>query len=515
MISYVTPAAANVAEGDVNHILKRLDVELSSSDKYIENRKHRIDSLQKSFIRTGQSEKERLEVLLKIGDEFRAFNTDSAVWFYNTGYAMSRKLGLDSVAIRFALRAATYLPLQLKISRAQELMDSIAGVVVPKGLEEELYDAKRQMYSFIDNFYPSASDESRFFADLCDSSQESLLEVADKGSAIYKLNEGELFLKKGKLTPAKITLTELIEGIDETDMLYARACHMLADIERARNNDDGYIYFLTLSAISDTKCATLEVTSLQELGKALYHRGDIERAHNYLSLALKNAVECNVSLRIIQTSQAIPYIENAHNLELAQSKKRIYISMGTLAVLLVFLAFVTALVKHKNTQLHSMATRLGDANRTKDLYISQFLNLCSIYMDKLTQLNKIVNRKISAGKVDDLYKLTKSGRFVEEQSKEFYEVFDDAFLHLYPTFVEEINVLLQPDKKIILKEDEKMNTDLRILALMRLGIDDTSRIAQMLNYSIYTIYTYRTKFKARAINRDDFEQKVMEIKSIA
>ncbi len=127
----------------------------------------------------------------------------------------------------------------------------------------------------------------------------------------------------------------------------------------------------------------------------------------------------------------------------------------------------------------------------------------------------MVSRKISAGKSDDLLKLTKTGKLIEEQSKEFYEVFDDAFLNIYPSFVEDVNTLLAPDKQLALREGEKLNTDLRILALMRLGIDDTSRIAQMLNYSVYTIYTYRNKFKSRAIDRDSFEADVMKIKSIS
>ena len=131
-----------------------------------------------------------------------------------------------------------------------------------------------------------------------------------------------------------------------------------------------------------------------------------------------------------------------------------------------------------------MAVTLEDANKTKDLYISQFLNLCSIYMDKLTQFNKVVNRKISAGKVDDLYKLTKSGKFVEEQSKEFYDVFDDAFLHIYPSFVDDVNALLLPDRRIVLKDGEKLNTDLRILALMRLGIEDSGRMVKKLCLSV-------------------------------
>ena len=132
-------------------------------------------------------------------------------------------------------------------------------------------------------------------------------------------------------------------------------------------------------------------------------------------------------------------------------------------------------------------------------------------MDKLHQFNNIVNRKLSTGKTEDLYKLTKSGKFIEEQSKEFYDVFDNAFLNLYPTFTNSVNNLLHPDQQITLRDDEKLNTDFRILALIRLGIDDSSRIAQMLNYSLNTIYTYRNKLKNKAIDRDNFEKNIMKI----
>ena len=126
----------------------------------------------------------------------------------------------------------------------------------------------------------------------------------------------------------------------------------------------------------------------------------------------------------------------------------------------------------------------------------------------------MVERKITSGKTEDLAKITKSGKFIEEQSKEFYEIFDEAFLHIYPSFVESVNALLLPDKQIRLLEGEKLNTDLRILAFIRLGLEDSSRVAQMLNYSVNTIYAYRNRLRNRAINRDTFEDDLMKISSI-
>lgn len=123
----------------------------------------------------------------------------------------------------------------------------------------------------------------------------------------------------------------------------------------------------------------------------------------------------------------------------------------------------------------------------------------------------MANRKISAGKVDDLYQLTKSGKFIENQSKEFYEIFDNAFIHIYPGFVDGVNALLKPECRIELQPGELLNTDLRILAFMRLGISDTGRIAQILNYSVNTIYAYRNKLKNKAINRETFEADIQSI----
>lgn len=247
----------------------------------------------------------------------------------------------------------------------------------------------------------------------------------------------------------------------------------------------------------------------------MYLHGDVRHAYDYLSAALSEAVECNAPLRIIQSSNIFPIIESAHKAELRKSTVRIYIVMSIMAVLLAVLAITLYVLHRKNRLMNRMAVKLEEANNTKDVYISQFLNLCSIYMDKLNQFNKMVNRKITTEKVDDLLKLTKQGKFIEEQSKEFYDVFDDAFLHIYPSFVSEVNKLLREEERIILRDGEKLNTDLRIIAFMRLGIEESTRIAQMLNYSVYTIYTYRNKLKNRAISRDTFEEDVMKIKSMA
>ena len=143
--------------------------------------------------------------------------------------------------------------------------------------------------------------------------------------------------------------------------------------------------------------------------------------------------------------------------------------------------------------------------------MSQFLNLCSVYMDKLNQFCSLAERKISTGNVDELYRLTKSGKFIENQSKDFYEVYDNAFIHIYPHFVEKVNELLLPECRFTLAEGELLNNDLRILSLIRLGITESGRIAQILNYSINTVYAYRNRLRNRAIDRENFEAAIASL----
>ena len=480
----VTAAGRAFSEEDVDSLLKRLDSELAKRESYISVKRDRIDSLKKVEMTAGIPDSLRFSAILSLGDDYNSFNTDSALMFYNIGFNRAQAAGLDSIALRFALRKTKVLPLVMFFSGSSQLMDSINSVEVPAGLRAEKLESERQMQFYTANFftdYPSVYDS---IIALQDKAQTGLLELLPEDSPVYKLNLAEHYSHHGDYSKAMVILTELISETGDTEPIYARATHLLAEIARERDDIDGYMYYLAKSAIADTRCATLEVASLQELGKMLYEKGDVARAHDYLAVALSNAVDCHASLRIIQTSQSIPLIEGAHKAQLRSNRMRIYAVMAAMAVLMVFLAIVTRIARKRNVQLRSMTRCLTDANKTKDVYIAQFLNLCSIYMDKLNQFNKVVNRKITTGKVDDLLKLTKSGKFIEEQSKEFYEVFDDAFLHLYPDFVSDVNALLEPDKQVELKDNEKLNTDLRILALMRLGVEDTSRIDKMLNYSV-------------------------------
>lgn len=370
------------------------------------------------------------------------------------------------------------------------------------------------MHSYIAAFFRSYPDVSRPHEQAALDMQARLLLTLPKDSPEYRFNEAEYHFLNGRTELARVLLGEVLESSHPHDKLRARAAHHLSSIAKNDSDTEAYTYYLAVSANADVMSATREVASLQELGTTVYAAGDIARAHTYLSSALENAVECGAPLRMIETSRSLPIIERAHSANLAANRRTIYYIIGAMSVLMLVLITVLLVLRHEMHRMAALQENLRTANTAKEVYISQFLQLCSIYMDKLNQFCKIATRKLAAGQADELYRMTRSGKFVEEQSRDFYEVFDNAFLHIYPGFVSQVNALLRPDAQITLAAGEMLNTDLRILAFMRLGIEESARIAQILNYSLNTIYSYRNRLKARAINRDTFEADIMKIDSI-
>lgn len=481
----------------------RLDHELDRRTDYLERRQTRIDSLTRKLGHAPRN----TALILELAEAFTGFDNDSALVYLTRGIDNSN--GVER--LRFIWLRSSLLPLAGFFRRAEDDYASIPVDSVPLHMLPSYYDSGRQLYSYLGAFFEAYPEAKAEYTAQAVDYQKRLLEVLPHDSPEFKFNLGEYYYLTGSDVRAKVLLQEILDTSDGGDRYAARAAHHLSSIARNAGDKDSYAYYLALSAIADLRTATREVASLQELGSEVHSSGDVTRAHRYLSVAVENAVECGAPLRMIESSKALPIIERAHNAHIRTWRRNTYWIMACMAFLSLVLAATLFLLRLEMKRMSALQEKLKAANYAKEVYISRFLQLCSIYMDKLNQFCKISARKIAAGQTDELYRMVKSGKFVEDQSNEFYQVFDSAFLHIYPDFVRKVNALLLPDAQIELKEGEKMNTDLRILAFMRLGIEESARIAQVLNYSLNTIYAYRNRLKARAINRDTFEADVMKI----
>ncbi len=497
-----------ITETQTREAIHVLDNEISRRGVYIDRRQAEIDSLGR-LLRNQPSLADSLLVMLEIAKAYTSFNNDSAIVYFFRGYSLAgnpEMRTLMRMGMGALLPLAGFNTLAVKIFSEEINPDSL-----PRDLRQIYYDRARQMYSYVADYYssyPGYSDKSRAMALEC---QHNLIGLLPKESAGYRLNLGELYLRQKQYARARAILVDLVATEPENSNMRARAANMLAQIAEASHDNTAKIYYLAISALSDVTSATREVKSLQDLGIELNALGDFERAYSYISVAMENAVNCHASTRMVESSVALPIIERSYLLEIAASRRNTMWVIIALAVVVILLALAALLLWKDNRREKLLRENLRRANEVKEFYISRFLSLCSIYMDKLSSLCDIVDRKITTGNVDDLRRMVRSGKFIEEQSGEFYDVFDDAFLHICPTFVADVNALLLPDRQIGLSPGERLNTDLRILAFLRLGIDDASHIARVLNYSVNTVYAYRNRLKARAINRDTFEDAVRAI----
>lgn len=506
-------AASAISPAAVEKALRELDRETELRQVYKQQRVERIDSLKHLRRAYPAGSQPWLAGTMEIAKGYNAFNNDSALHYYTEGIEQSVAAGRADMEAEFRMRRATYLTISGYIHDALTDIARVDTTALSPQLKSTYHAATRQMYSYISTYYDGHNVSYDHWQQLAVDAQRRLLPTLAPNSESYRLNLGEYYFSIHEYARAERVLTDLIGAIGADSASYAVACHILSQICAAKGDMNGRLYYLAQSAIADIRHATLEVTSIQELGGLLYERGDLKRAHHYLNIAIDNAVESRASVRMSHTTELLNVVENHHNREMAMWRRMLIVIIVFLAVCLGALAFAMWHLRRQLRRVAAMKQNLQAANRAKDVYIGQFLNLSSIFMDKLKEFCKLANRKISAGQTDELYRITKSGRFVEEQSREFYSVFDDAFLHIYPDFVERVNALLRPDERIELAPGELLNSDLRILAFMRLGIDDTNRVAHTLNYSVNTIYAYRNKLRNRAINRLTFESDIMAIGS--
>jgi len=320
----------------------------------------------------------------------------------------------------------------------------------------------------------------------------------------------------------------LITKFKISDHTYAIATSSLGYLYALLNRKNESIDMLAQAAIADIKSSTKETVALRNLAVHLFDQGDINRAYQYIKIALEDATAYNARHRKVEVGSVLPIIEGERLSTVERQRKQLLnyafiLSMLSVLVLSFFfiifvqyrkLNVVRNILQNTNNSLREINQSLQEANKIKQEYIGYFFNVNSEYIDKIEEFKKTIHRKIATKQYADLDGIIKNSDLKKERENLFIN-FDKIFLKIFPNFIVEFNKLFNEEDQITPNNDELLNTDLRIFALIRLGITDNEKISKFLNYSVNTIYTYKTKIKNKAIvDRDEFEQKIMEIKSI-
>lgn len=287
-----------------------------------------------------------------------------------------------------------------------------------------------------------------------------------------------------------------------------------------------YEKYLVMSAISDVICPLKENLAMQELAMFLFQNPeqDLARANKYINYSMEDAMFYNNRLRMLEIAKKFPPIVNTYQNKWIEKNEVLMKSIYFISFLGIFLMISLLLIFRQlkmlreqrkivtdmNNKLKELNSELVKTNRTREEYVSLFLELCAAYIDKLNKYQDLVKRKVKAKQIDDLLKIS-SSKMSDSDARQFFVNFDTAFLTLYPNFISEFNSLVREGEEIVPAKGEILNTELRIFALIRLGIKDSSRIATLLFYSPQTIYNYRTSVKKKAKNRDEFEEQVKKL----
>lgn len=455
--------------------------------------------------------------LLAVAEAYVGVNNDSALLYVNRAIEASDSENVPSGDLNLLhARRASLLPMAGFVEAAAQEYERVDTTAMTRSQLTDYYDYGAQTYRNITAYYANYPEEALKWSALATQCHERLLNslANKKDTPRYRMAYGQYLLRTGRQKEAEAQLKSVFETEPHTSTMYMDAAHILSHVAAHRGDEKAEMYYLVEAVAGGVNAGLVELPSLQYLGHSLNKAGDDERAYRYLNIALNDAAEAATIVRVLQTVSTIPMVQQQH-VDNLRSQRTWLVALSLILGIGVLILLVMLIMLHRQFRRQRLLQqRLFSANSIKEMILTQFVSLSSLYMERITDFSGMIKRKMSAGKTDEVVRMVSSNKFANEQAKEFFRVFDDAFLRLFPTFVHDVNKLLRHDAQIELKEGERLNTDLRILAFMRMGIDDCSRMAQILNYSLNTIYAYRNKLKQRAINRTRFEEDVMRIPSL-
>lgn len=537
IIGYFILSMPLFANNDIDSLLKVLDSSVDNYQVFSNQKEEQLNKL-KDLLKYTNNDDQRYKICGQLYDDYKSYKSDSALTYAQKKLQIAEKMNNRWNLTDAKLNLASIMGTSGMYKESMDILETI-NIQDNPDLKAYYFHVYRTVYGFMADYTVSTREKERYNK-LVSNFRDSLLVVNPPNSETHIMVKTDQLIANKKSDEAiKILLSyyPTIKNDKHTRAIIAFCISVTYQKQQNRENEKKW---LIISAINDIQSATKDYISLRSLAFLLYEEGDIDRAYKYIKRSLEDALFCNARLRTYEISQMLPIIDQAYQHQSQARQRQLVISLISISLLSVFLLIAVLSVYRQMRKLsvarkdlsqankllndlnkelsetnkllkHSNET-LSEANLIKEEYIGRYMDQCSAYIDKLDDYRRLLNKTATAGKIDDLIQTIKSKQFIEDELKEFYTNFDSTFLQLFPTFVEEFSALLVDNEEIQLKSGELLNTELRIFALIRLGISDSVKISHFLRYSLSTIYNYRTKLRNKsAVPRDEFESYVMKI----
>lgn len=506
------------AQSNRDSLLKALNHAIEASSKYDAAKLGKIEQLEKK-ISTGNPQP-LFDEYSALYNEYQVFNYDSAYNYCGKMQELAVKTGDNSKIAYSKLKLSFIL---LSSGMFKEVYDVLAAIdlnYLDKNQIAEYYTLTARYYYDLADY-----DKDRFYATEYNKMGslyvDSALAFYPTNSFQYLYYNGLKHIRAGNKDKAFQYFDTLMRSGNLSPHQLAITASTLSDIYIQNNQVDSAINLLIVAAIADIESSTKETSAAFNLATLLFKKGDLKNASTYIEKAVNDATFYGARQRKVQLSTILPLIE-AEKLNIVEREKEtvtyyaIIVTLLSLALIALVVIVFRQVKKLKTAEkvITDANKKLLEANKIKEEYIGYFFSGNTEFYNRIEKFKKSVDQKITDRKFDDIKFLVNNFNLKKERD-ELLKNFDQIFLNLFPKFISEFNSLLKEEDQVKLKDGELLNTDLRIFALIRMGIHDTEKIATILGYSVNTINTYKTKIKNRStVANEEFESRIMQINSI-
>ena len=521
-------------KGDNNQLYKQLDAALAQRAHYVELKEKSLNEI-KQGAKYVTSNEDKLKLYEQLANEYKAYEYDSAMTYVNKGLILAQKSNNIFFNKRFQLSQTRLLITRGFYAEAKEILQKIEP-------QEDSHDYQflyyYTLYELYNNWstYCENNEFSKNYNQLKVNYLKKAIELSPKKDAFYYYLMGELYYFSNHPNNNKTIqyYKKALSMEKANSRLHAMTAFALSEVYQKANNLELMEHYLLVAAISDITSATKENVALQDIALFIYkHKTrSLNKAQEYINLSLEDAYAYNNRLRRIEISSKLQMITNAYTDDIKTTNRLLNIALLVIILLLLGVGISSLFIRKKNRllkqkkdeitatsakmeilneQLHLINAELKNTNQKRERLVKVYIDLSYKNIERNQKLRTLAVRKIKANQSKELLSLLSSSSSTERENKEFLTEFDKSFLALYPTFVNELNQQLTESAHIQLKENGEMPPILRVCALLRLGITESSKIAGILSYSPQTVYNYRSLLKNNAIDKEHFEENVLKL----
>ena len=527
---------------DLDSRFRQIDEAIAESPRFVAQREAKIASARHAFEQT--SGQQKYEEGFRLYELYRPFVSDSAIYFLRQCITLAEQQGDHAASVRcrslLAIRCSN-------IGLYDEALNILDSIRLGNGLDKTVlgtyYEAYNNVYGEL-SYYTRLDDMRRNYQEKEQHYKQLMFDNLPPTSESCLLRREQTAQAEGRLEEAMAINDEWMKTVEPGSHPYALTALYRYIEYKLQGDTTQMMYWLTESVLADIRNATMDQGSMWELANELMISGDVDRASHYISYTSDCANRYGSRQRNWQITPLLSHIATEYKAQSERTTSQLWLTLAVISILALLLLGALFFVHRRNTQLHAarndlkasnaqlstlnsqlstqkdelaalnsqlstLNAQLTESNRVKEEYIGRFMSLCAQYIDKLDNYRKMVNKKMKNKELDELFQISKSTELKEKELEELYENFDTVFLHLFPNFIDGFNALLLPEMRIHPKEENRLTTDIRIFALIRLGFEDSSKIAEFLHYSVNTIYNYRARIKNGAMgNREQFEKQV-------